>query len=52
MHKSNRKIQNTSKSLHVEPEMDEDELPPTKQVTPVPHDNDIYVNEEERALML
>ena len=33
--------------------MDEDELLPTKQVTQVPDDNNIYVNkEEERALML
>jgi glutamyl/glutaminyl-tRNA synthetase len=53
MHKSNHKIQKTSKSLHVEPEMDEDELPLTKQVTPAPNDDDIYFNEEEeRALML
>ena len=49
MRKSNRKTKKTSKALHIEPEMDEDELPPT---TPAPDDDDIYVNEEEeRALM-
>ena len=50
MRKSTCKIQKTSKYLHAEPEMDEDELPPIKHVTPAPDNNNIYVNEEEERV--
>jgi len=53
MHKSTHKTQKNSKSLHTEPDMDEDELPPTKQGTPAPDDDNIYVNDnKERTFML